>query len=187
MAKRLFLPLLAAALLVIVVGEASCQTSDECCGVGFVSLSSAQLKTRLEHFVPISPPAMRGQFQIRSILTFRVGIDRKGTVRCIRLISGHPLIVGSAFDALKQWTFKPVVIDGRAKPSCGLLILRVAANEFRVEATILDEAPKKNDRWNDFMLPGPGSCTPASTVCCRRVRRFLTAVASRSCARAYIS
>ena len=51
-----------------------------CGDSGSVSLSAAQLKNRLAHFVPISPPSMREKFKVTGVLKLRVGIGSKGTV-----------------------------------------------------------------------------------------------------------
>lgn len=40
-------------------------------------------------------------------------VDEKGKVSCARVVSGHPLLVASAIDAAKDWTFRPVKQDGK--------------------------------------------------------------------------
>lgn len=39
-------------------------------------------------------------------------IDEHGEVDRLRLISGHPLLVRAAFDAVKQWRYRPATQDG---------------------------------------------------------------------------
>jgi TonB family protein len=41
-------------------------------------------------------------------------IDEDGRVERIRLISGHPLLIAAAFDAVKQWRYRPMRRDGVA-------------------------------------------------------------------------
>jgi len=41
-------------------------------------------------------------------------IARDGTIQSLNLISGHPLLVVAAMDAVKQWRYKPYVLNGEA-------------------------------------------------------------------------
>jgi protein TonB len=44
------------------------------------------------------------------ILYVILGAD--GTVEQIQIISGHPLLTQSVIDAVRQWRYKPTLIDG---------------------------------------------------------------------------
>ncbi len=39
-------------------------------------------------------------------------ISKDGRIQNLTLISGHPLLVQSAMDAVRQWTYKPTVLNG---------------------------------------------------------------------------
>ncbi len=39
-------------------------------------------------------------------------IDKDGKVAQLEVISGHPLLVQSALDAVKQWRYKPTLLNG---------------------------------------------------------------------------
>jgi len=39
-------------------------------------------------------------------------IDTQGNVTQIKLISGHPLLVRAAFDAVRQWKYQPTLLNG---------------------------------------------------------------------------
>jgi hypothetical protein len=39
-------------------------------------------------------------------------VGRDGHVLQIKLISGHPMLVGAAMDAVKQWEYKPTQLNG---------------------------------------------------------------------------
>ena len=41
-------------------------------------------------------------------------LDDTGKVWCARVVSGHPLLFGSAIEAMKDWTFRPQRQDGKA-------------------------------------------------------------------------
>jgi len=39
-------------------------------------------------------------------------IGRDGAVQNLEVISGHPLLVPAALDAVKQWVYKPTLLNG---------------------------------------------------------------------------
>jgi protein TonB len=43
-----------------------------------------------------------------------IGAD--GTVKNLSVVSGHPLLVQAAIDAVKQWVYKPTLLNGAAVP-----------------------------------------------------------------------
>jgi protein TonB len=42
----------------------------------------------------------------------RLDVDKEGNVSNIQLISGHPLLAPAAIDAVKQWKYKPYLLNG---------------------------------------------------------------------------
>ena len=41
-------------------------------------------------------------------------INKAGDVESLELISGHPMLVQAAMDAVKQWKYKPYLLNGKA-------------------------------------------------------------------------
>ena len=41
-------------------------------------------------------------------------IDKDGRVEELEVVSGHPLLVQSALDAVKQWRYQPTLLNGDA-------------------------------------------------------------------------
>jgi protein TonB len=39
-------------------------------------------------------------------------VTRKGTVKDVRVISGNPLLVSSAVEAVRQWEYEPTLLNG---------------------------------------------------------------------------
>ena len=46
------------------------------------------------------------------IAVLRAIVEKDGTVQDLRVISGSPLLVSSAVDAVRQWQFKPYFLNG---------------------------------------------------------------------------
>ena len=61
---------------------------------------------------PVYPPLAR-QTKVSGIVKLHVLIDKQGNVIELQAISGHPLLIQSAMDAVKQWQYKPTLLNGR--------------------------------------------------------------------------
>ena len=42
-----------------------------------------------------------------------VDVATDGRVANVRVITGHPLLIQSAVDAVRQWVYKPLLLDGK--------------------------------------------------------------------------
>lgn len=61
---------------------------------------------------PEYPPAAKDK-HIQGVVLLRVIIDREGKASNIQLISGHPLLAPAAIDAVRQWKYKPYLLNGK--------------------------------------------------------------------------
>jgi protein TonB len=73
-------------------------------------LSEAQLVNRVE---PVYPhlaviAGIQGQVKLHAI------IARNGSIQSLNAISGHPLLVRAALDAVGQWRYRPYYLNGEA-------------------------------------------------------------------------
>src|SRR5208337_2345658 len=55
---------------------------------------------------PVYPKLAR-EARIEGTVRFQAEISKWGTVDRLKLISGHPLLVKAAMDAVKQWRYEP--------------------------------------------------------------------------------
>jgi protein TonB len=72
------------------------------------NVQAAKLIHRVD---PLYPPLAR-QARIQGTVRFNVLIDTEGRPKEIQLISGHPLMVQTALDAIKQWAWQPTLLNG---------------------------------------------------------------------------
>jgi periplasmic protein TonB len=75
-----------------------------------VERSTAQ--NYLEKQVPPKYPEKARQMRVQGTVVLKVMISRKGKVTEVSVISGHPLLVSAAIDAVKQWKYKPYRVAG---------------------------------------------------------------------------
>ena len=60
---------------------------------------------------PVYPPLAK-QARIQGVVRFNAVIGKDGTIQNLTLISGHPLLVPAAQEAVKQWLYKPTLLNG---------------------------------------------------------------------------
>ena len=60
---------------------------------------------------PTCPPLAR-QARIQGAVLLQAEISKDGTIQNLRLISGHPMLTSAAIDAVKQWRYKPYILNG---------------------------------------------------------------------------
>ena len=73
------------------------------------SVSTALLISKV---LPVYP-ATAQQARIQGEVVLRAAISRDGTVESLREISGHPFLIPAAIDAVKQWRYKPYMLNGK--------------------------------------------------------------------------
>jgi len=61
--------------------------------------------------LPVYPPEAKDA-RISGHVVFNVIVGKDGTVHDVSLVSGHPLLVAPAKDAVKQWVYQPTLLNG---------------------------------------------------------------------------
>jgi periplasmic protein TonB len=56
-------------------------------------------------------PALARQARVQGIVVLRAVISREGKIENLQVISGHPLLVKSALDAVLQWRYRPYFLN----------------------------------------------------------------------------
>ena len=64
------------------------------------------------HSVPPVYPELAKQARVQGSVVLQAVIGKDGTVTDLRLISGHPLLAQPALDAVRQWRYKPYLLNG---------------------------------------------------------------------------
>ena len=61
---------------------------------------------------PTYPPLAR-QARIQGVVVLTAIIDKNGNIQNLRLVSGHPMLTPAAINAVKQWRYKPFLLNGQ--------------------------------------------------------------------------
>ncbi|HXX01716.1 MAG TPA: energy transducer TonB [Candidatus Acidoferrales bacterium] len=60
---------------------------------------------------PTYPPLAR-QARIQGVVILQAQISKAGDIENLQLISGHPMLAPAAIEAVKQWKYKPYLLNG---------------------------------------------------------------------------
>lgn len=60
---------------------------------------------------PIYPPLAK-QARIQGTVRFNAVIGKDGSIQNLQLVTGHPLLVPSAQEAVRQWQYQPTLLNG---------------------------------------------------------------------------
>jgi protein TonB len=56
-------------------------------------------------------PPLAKQARIQGTVRFNAVIGKDGTIQNLTLVSGHPLLVPSAQEAVRQWVYQPTLLN----------------------------------------------------------------------------
>jgi len=60
---------------------------------------------------PVYPPLAR-QARIQGQVVLHAEISKEGTIQNLQLVSGHAMLAPAAIEAVKQWRYKPYLLNG---------------------------------------------------------------------------
>jgi TonB family protein len=96
---------------------------------------NVQTANLLSKVNPMYPPLAK-QARIQGVVHFTVVISRDGTIQNIEVISGHPLLVPAALEAVKQWTYKPTLLNNNPVE---------VITQVDVNFSLSEDPPQQND------------------------------------------
>lgn len=57
-------------------------------------------------------PSLARQVRVQGQVVLRAIISREGTIENLQVLSGHPMLVRAAVDAVRRWRYRPYVLNG---------------------------------------------------------------------------
>jgi protein TonB len=60
---------------------------------------------------PVYPPLAR-QARVQGVVVLEAVISKEGSIESLVVVSGHPLLNQAAVDAVKQWKYRPTMLNG---------------------------------------------------------------------------
>jgi len=77
-----------------------------------VRVSQGVTQGLLIHKVQPTYPPLARQARIQGSVVLQADISKNGTIENLHVISGHPMLTGAALEAVKQWRYKPYILNG---------------------------------------------------------------------------
>ena len=77
-----------------------------------VRVSSGVQSGLLIRKVPPAYPPLARQARIQGTVILQAQISKDGNIENLQLISGHPMLAPAAIEAVKQWKYKPYLLNG---------------------------------------------------------------------------
>lgn len=78
-----------------------------------VRISQGVTKGLLVHKEEPSYPTLARAARVQGEVVLSAVIDTNGTIQNLTLVSGHPMLVPAAIAAVKQWRYKPYLLNGQ--------------------------------------------------------------------------
>ena len=75
---------------------------------GFTGVSTGLLIRKVQP----NYPQLAKQARIQGQVVLQAEISKDGTIQNLQLISGHPMLAPAAIEAVKQWRYKPYLLNG---------------------------------------------------------------------------
>ena len=77
-----------------------------------IRIASRVAEANLIHDVPPQYPPEAGRERIEGTVVLMAVIGKDGSVQDVQVVSGLPLLAQAAIDAVKQWRYKPYLLNG---------------------------------------------------------------------------
>src|SRR5579862_509075 len=78
-----------------------------------VRISQGVTTGMLVHRVEPPYPALARSARISGSVVLKAIISKEGTIEDLTLVSGHPMLVPAAIDAVRQWRYRPYLLNGQ--------------------------------------------------------------------------
>jgi protein TonB len=77
-----------------------------------VPIGGRVMMARLIHQVKPTYPALGHQAHISGTVVLQAIVGRDGCIRDLQVLSGHPLLIPAAVEAVRQWLYQPTTLNG---------------------------------------------------------------------------
>jgi len=87
------------------------------------ALGQAEMTRKVKSKTPPEYPQLARRMNISGVVKIQVTVAANGSVKNVKVVGGHPILVSSALEAIKKWRYEPAneettgVIEFRFDPS----------------------------------------------------------------------
>lgn len=73
---------------------------------------SQMMEGNLIYRVQPQYPTLARQARVQGTVVLHAVISREGRIRDLQFLSGHPMLASAAIDAVRQWRYRPYILNG---------------------------------------------------------------------------
>jgi TonB family protein len=73
---------------------------------------NVQQNNLISQVPPVYPPDAKSA-RIQGVVRLSAVIDRQGHIASLEVVSGHPMLIMAALDSVKQWVYRPTLLNGQ--------------------------------------------------------------------------
>lgn len=70
------------------------------------------MEANLVHRVQPAYPPLARVARIQGAVVLQAIISKSGAIENLQVLNGHPMLVRSAMDAVRQWRYRPYLLNG---------------------------------------------------------------------------
>jgi TonB family protein len=108
---------------------------------GDVRASEAEMRAqRIQQIDPVYPPGAI-QEKVQGPVVLDVQVSPAGDVRNVMVVSGDPILTAAAIEAVKQWRYRPFVVNGNPVAVVGMVRLHFTLTENDTVGFVREPAP----------------------------------------------
>lgn len=124
---------------------------------GGIRASEAEMRAqRIQQTDPIYPPMAIRQ-KVQGTVVLDAQISATGAVENLMLISGHPMLTAAAIEAVKQWRYRPYVINGNPVAVTSMVRLQFILTDNDTAGVVREPTPLQAMKPNEA---SPGTRLP---------------------------
>jgi len=56
-------------------------------------------------------PALARSARIQGIVVLQAVISKQGTIENVTVLTGHPMLIAAAMEAVRQWRYRPYILN----------------------------------------------------------------------------
>jgi periplasmic protein TonB len=90
------------------------QRGKRCATSCLLAAGSQAMEAFLLHRVQPEYPPLAREVGVQGTVVLSAIIGKDGTIENLHVLSGHPMLVRAALDAVEQWRYRPYLLNGEA-------------------------------------------------------------------------
>jgi TonB family protein len=120
-----------------------------------VRVTESAMRSFVVHKVPPEYPPQAREAHIQGTVNLQIWVSKTGDIEDLKLVSGHPLLAPAAIEAVKQWKYKPYLLNGTPVIVETTVSVNFTLAEEPAPGQTSGIAPSTDSKASAATVPGP--------------------------------